>query len=93
MIGVSADDWESHRDFAAKFGLPFTLLIDAGGALRQRFGNPDGSEALISRITYIVDAEGAIRAVGGGEGFTVDDHLALVAEWAAKFKAARAASL
>jgi peroxiredoxin len=84
VVGVSADSLESHKAFAAKYGLPFALLIDVGGALRSRFGNPDGGADLFARITYIVDIDGVVRAVAGGPGVKVDEHVAAVHEWAKK---------
>jgi thioredoxin-dependent peroxiredoxin len=88
VFGVSADSHESHVAFAQKYELPFALLVDEGGALRKRLGNPDGSEPLISRMTYIVDREGIVRDVVGGPEVRVDDHVAAVKEWAAKLKPA-----
>lgn len=82
VIGVSADSHESHAAFGEKFSLPFMLLVDADGALRHRLGNPDGSEPLIARITYIVDSHGVVREVVGGTGISVDDHIAAVHKWA-----------
>lgn len=38
VLGVSADDAESHRRFAAKYRLPFTLLADPGHRVTQAYG-------------------------------------------------------
>ena len=38
VLGVSADDGESHRRFAAKYRLPFTLLSDPGHRVMQAYG-------------------------------------------------------
>lgn len=38
VLGVSADDGESHRRFAAKYRLPFTLLSDPGHRVMQTYG-------------------------------------------------------
>jgi hypothetical protein len=38
-------------------------------------------------MTYIVDREGMVRAVIGGEGITVDDHVEAVRSWAARLAA------
>src|SRR5205809_5576752 len=35
VIGVSSDSVRSHRRFAARHGLPFVLLSDTGGAVRE----------------------------------------------------------
>jgi peroxiredoxin Q/BCP len=38
VLGVSRDSVKSHRKFADKHGLPFTLLADEGGSVAQRYG-------------------------------------------------------
>jgi peroxiredoxin len=92
VIGVSPDSFDSHRAFAEKFELPFTLLIDEGAWLRERFGDPRGKKPLAARMTYVVDRTGIVRAVAGGEGVGVDEHLALAFEWAERLRAEAAGS-
>jgi thioredoxin-dependent peroxiredoxin len=38
VLGVSADDADSHRKFAAKYRLPFTLLSDPGHEVMKAYG-------------------------------------------------------
>ena len=38
MIGVSKDSVKSHKNFAEKHSLPFTLLADTGTDIIQKFG-------------------------------------------------------
>jgi peroxiredoxin Q/BCP len=38
VLGVSADDADSHRKFAAKYRLPFTLLSDPGHEVMTAYG-------------------------------------------------------
>lgn len=38
VLGLSRDSVKSHQKFAAKYGLPFTLLADEGGAVAQKYG-------------------------------------------------------
>lgn len=38
VLGISRDSVKSHQKFAAKYGLPFTLLADEGGQVAQRYG-------------------------------------------------------
>jgi len=38
VLGVSGDDAESHRRFAAKYRLPFTLLSDPGHEMMRAYG-------------------------------------------------------
>ena len=63
VIGVSSDSSESHRKFAAKHRLPFTLLSDRGGELRKRFGVPATLGLLPGRVTFVIDAGGVVRHV------------------------------
>ncbi|MBN2082492.1 peroxiredoxin [bacterium] len=63
IVGVSRDDLESHALFADELDLPFPLLCDADGQVRDSFGNPDGSSQLIPRITYVIDRQGIVREI------------------------------
>lgn len=38
VIGISSDSAESHKDFASRHSLPFTLLSDTSKELLKRFG-------------------------------------------------------
>jgi len=38
VLGISRDTVKSHKKFAAKHGLPFTLLSDEGGSVAQHYG-------------------------------------------------------
>ncbi len=38
VIGISPDDAASHRKFADKYDLPFTLLCDPGREVMERYG-------------------------------------------------------
>jgi peroxiredoxin Q/BCP len=63
VIGISADSPESHRKFAAKYHLPFTLLSDTDNRVRKRFGVPSTLFVLPGRVTYVIDKEGIIRHI------------------------------
>ncbi len=63
VIGISADSPESHRQFAAKYNLPFTLLSDKDNKVRKLFGVPSTLFVLPGRVTYVVDKEGIVRHV------------------------------
>ena len=63
VIGVSSDSSESHRKFAAKHRLPFTLLADRGGQVRKRYGVPATLGLLPDRVTFVIDAGGVVRHV------------------------------
>jgi peroxiredoxin Q/BCP len=59
--GVSGDDADSHKRFAARHNLPFPLLVDQGNGLRRAFGVPAVLGLLPGRVTYLIDGEGVIR--------------------------------
>ncbi len=61
VIGISSDSERSHRAFADKHRLPFVLLSDRGGKVRQAYGVPAALGMLPGRVTYVIDKEGVIR--------------------------------
>jgi peroxiredoxin Q/BCP len=63
VIGVSSDSSASHEKFAKRHRLPFTLLSDADGALRKRYGVPSTLGLLPGRVTFVIDANGVVRHV------------------------------
>ena len=63
VIGISSDSVESHQRFAAKHGLPFRLLADTDGSVRQAFGTGRTLGLLPGRVTYVIDPEGIVRKV------------------------------
>lgn len=63
VIGVSANDLDSHRRFTEKHGLPFLLVSDSDGSLRKLFGVPKTLGIFPGRVTYVIDREGTIRHV------------------------------
>ena len=63
VIGVSSDSGASHEKFAQKFRLPFTLVSDAGGGVRKRYGVPATLGLLPGRVTFVIDREGVVRHV------------------------------
>ena len=61
IIGISSQSVKSHKEFAEKYGLKYTLLSDEGEKLRKLFGVPTNFLGLIpGRVTYIVNKEGKV---------------------------------
>ena len=63
ILGVSVDDVASHKQFAEKHGLPFTLLADADKAVARRYGvlkTYMGVMEMARRDTFIIDPQGRI---------------------------------
>lgn len=63
VIGVSSDTEKSHRRFAEKNNLPFTLLADKGNKVRKMFKVESNLWVLPGRETYVVDTSGEIILV------------------------------
>lgn len=62
VIGISSDSEESHGSFVDHHHLPFILLSDKGGKLRNQFGVPTNLLGLLpGRVTYIIDKQGIIK--------------------------------
>jgi thioredoxin-dependent peroxiredoxin len=63
VIGISSDSVESHRRFAKKHDLPFTLLSDEGRKVRRLYSVPNAFGLFPGRVTYVIDEEGVVRHV------------------------------
>jgi peroxiredoxin Q/BCP len=63
VIGISSDSVYSHRGFAKKHKLPFTLLSDEGGKVRRLYDVPNSFGLFPGRVTYVIDEEGVVRNV------------------------------
>ncbi len=61
VVGISAQSVESHKEFATKNKLTYTLLSDNKNAVRRLFGVPSKAFGFIpGRVTYVVDREGKV---------------------------------
>jgi peroxiredoxin Q/BCP len=75
VIGISSDDEKSHKKFAEKHNLPFTLLADSKKVVRKQFGVPTNLLGLLpGRVTYIVDKEGVVQGVFNSQ-LNFDKHI------------------
>jgi len=63
VIGVSSDSASSHAKFAKRHKLPFTLLSDAKGEVRKKYGVPSTMGLLPGRVTFVIDKKGVVRHV------------------------------
>ena len=61
VVGISGDSVDSHKAFAAKHNLPFTLLSDEGGTTRDAWGVGKSLGLLPGRVTYVIDPQGVVR--------------------------------
>lgn len=69
VLGVSPDNVRSHQKFRKKFDLPFTLLVDEGHAIADRY-ETWGEKSLFGvkyhgtlRTTYVIDRDGRIAKI------------------------------
>ena len=61
IVGISGDNVASHKNFADKYNLPFTLLADTNNEVRKLFGVPSNLfGAIPGRVTYVVNKEGFV---------------------------------
>ncbi len=63
VIGVSSDHTTSHMRFADRYKLPFTLLSDPDGKVRELYGVSRSLFVLPGRVTFVIDKEGIILHV------------------------------
>ncbi len=62
VIGVSTDDVESHKLFAEKYHLNFTLLADTEKSVSEQYGVL-GASGKSKRVTFLIDGNGVIAKV------------------------------
>ncbi|MDP3462305.1 MAG: thioredoxin-dependent thiol peroxidase [Bacteroidales bacterium] len=78
VLGVSPDDIKSHKKFADKFALPFSLLADPELKIVKLFGVWGAKKMYgkeyegLMRTTFIIDENGFIEEVI--EKVKTDDH-------------------
>ncbi|XP_031499642.1 peroxiredoxin Q, chloroplastic [Nymphaea colorata] len=75
VVGISGDDPSSHKAFAKKYRLPFTLLSDEGNKVRKEWGVPsDLFGTLPGRETYVLDRNGVVQLVYNNQ-FQPEKHV------------------
>jgi peroxiredoxin Q/BCP len=61
VIGISGQSVESHKKFAEKYRLSYTLLSDEGNKVRKLFRVPTSFLGLLpGRVTYVIDRSGKV---------------------------------
>jgi peroxiredoxin Q/BCP len=61
VLGVSADDVDSHAEFCDSEGLKFPLLADTTGDISKAYGSWMGYVSL--RHTYLIDPQGILKEI------------------------------
>jgi len=63
IVGISVDAVASHKEFAAKHGLPFTILADSDKSVTRSYGVLKtylGVMEMARRDTFIIDPQGRV---------------------------------
>lgn len=60
VIGISSQSVKSHREFAEKYNLPFTLLSDTNNKVRKLFGVKNVMGSIPGRETFVIDKQGKV---------------------------------
>ena len=69
VLGVSPDNEASHKKFAAKFKLPFTLLTDPDHKIADSYGVYGEKKFMgrtymgVMRTTFLIDEQGKIKKI------------------------------
>ena len=64
VLGVSTQGVDSHRRFAEKYGLPFTLVADEAKEVTRAYGAL-GLFGVAKRVTYLIGPDGRVARVWG----------------------------
>ena len=93
IVGVSVDQVASHKEFAEKHSLPFTILADSDKAVTRSYGvlkTYMGVMEMARRDTFIIDPQG--RIAKHYESVDPDGHSQVVLADIKALKAAAAGS-
>ena len=69
VFGISPDSVKSHKKFAEKYGLPFTLLADEGHLVAEKYGVWGRKKMMgreydgIFRTSFLIGRDGTIEQV------------------------------
>ena len=88
--GISVDDVASHKAFAEKHGLPFTLLADPDKAVTKEYGvlkTYMGVMEMARRDTFLIDPDGKVAK--HYESVEPEGHSQVVLDDIKAFKAAK----
>jgi peroxiredoxin Q/BCP len=66
IVGVSADNIDSHQQFCTKESLTFKLLADPDKKMIAAYGSLAANGMVAARNTFIIDPKGVIRKVYTG---------------------------
>ena len=74
VLGISSDSGASHQRFASKYTLPFPLLSDPGGKVRNQYDVGRTLGLIPGRATFVIDKRGLIKAAFSSQ-FQPEEHI------------------
>jgi peroxiredoxin Q/BCP len=75
VIGISGQSSESHKEFALKHRLNYTLLSDEGNKVRKMFGVEANFFGLLpGRVTFVAGTDGVVAHTFNSQ-FQVEKHV------------------
>jgi len=84
IIGISSQSVESHKEFAEKHRLSFTLLSDEENKIRKLFGVATNLLGILpGRVTYVTDKKGRVLFIFNSQSQAtkhVDEALRILKE-------------
>ncbi len=62
ILGVSLDDVDSHKEFADKYSLPFSILADTNKEAAKQYGvyTKMGTFEMAKRESFVIDPQGRV---------------------------------
>jgi peroxiredoxin Q/BCP len=63
ILGVSADTTQSHKAFADRYHLPFSILADPDRRIIEAYGVKIPLVGIAKRVTFLIDRQGLVRKV------------------------------
>ncbi len=64
VIGISADNVDSHKRFSTKYQLNFSLLADQKKEVRNLFGVPASLFGILpGRVSYVINKKGVVCGI------------------------------
>jgi len=79
VIGISADDGDSHSRFASQHDLNFPLVSDRGGRLAKAYGVNKTLGLLPGRVTFVIDKQGVVQRSYASQ-FSAQKHVSEAVE-------------
>jgi thioredoxin-dependent peroxiredoxin len=74
VLGISCDAVGSHLSFSKRWNLPYQLLTDADGAVREAYDVGRTLGLFAGRVTYVIDKESTIRGAVN-DPFRANQHV------------------